>query len=202
MLFSTAGMTLEFAVVTMRQRCCGCLAIQTKLCEEARTHWPWHASCLTHPAWLTPCPLPPGFISTVVNGQAVQARVEESIALATEQGFPRWRAQADFLRGWLLVEQGEKEAGIAQMVEAYGYRASRSAGRCGRTYVLPYWLRRTGKKGRAAEGLNVVTEALARAHTDRVRVIYEAELYRIKGELLLRRLFADESRPKLVFKKR
>ena len=40
------------------------------------------------------------------------------------------------------------------------------------------------KAGQTVEGLNVVTEALARAHQSGARH-YDAELYRIKGELLL-----------------
>ena len=38
---------------------------------------------------------------------AVKARVEENTALASEQGFSPRRAMADFLRGWLLVEEGD-----------------------------------------------------------------------------------------------
>ena len=56
--------------------------------------------------------------------QTVQARVEEGMALATEQGFSRWLAQATFLKGWLLVEREQSEAGIATDDRGSGYRAS------------------------------------------------------------------------------
>ena len=96
MLFSTAGMTLEFAVVAMRQRCWGCLAIQTKLYAKpgrialARelSHPSSIAHALSFAAW---------FHQLRGEREAVQARVVEGMALATEQGFSSRRAQADFL---------------------------------------------------------------------------------------------------------
>ena len=39
--------------------------------------------------------------------QAVQARVEEGMVLAMEQGFSGRLAQAKFLQGWFLVEHGQ-----------------------------------------------------------------------------------------------
>ncbi len=68
-----------------------------------------------HPS-LTPCPSPLGSISIRGERQAVQARVEEGMTLATEQGFSSRLAQANFLQGWLLVEDGHWEAGITHMV--------------------------------------------------------------------------------------
>jgi predicted ATPase len=52
----------------------------------------------------------------------------------------------------------------------------------------PYWLallaEACGEGGQAKEGLEVLAEALAAVHTTGER-FYEAELYRLKGELLL-----------------
>jgi len=53
-----------------------------------------------------------------------------------------------------------------------------------RPYYLALLAEAFGKAGQADEGLSVLTEALAAVHKTEER-LYEAELYRLKGELLL-----------------
>jgi predicted ATPase len=87
------------------------------------------------------------------------------------------------MRGWALAEQGQGEEGIAHMRR--GLAAWRVAGsEAGRTYYLSLLAEAYGNVGQAAEGLPVLAEALACAHTMGERC-WEAELYRLKGELLL-----------------
>ena len=127
--------------------------------------------------------------------EAVQARVAEGMALATEQGFSPRRAQADFLQGWLLVEQGHREVGIAQMI------AARAAGRGRWDGHIAVLLADTyGKEGQTAAGLRVVNEELSRLQITGAR-FYEAELYRINGELLLRQAVPDEELAETCFEK-
>src|SRR5262249_4146152 len=45
---------------------------------------------------------------------AAQERAEAAISLATEQGFPLWRARGAVLRGWALAQQGQAKEGIDQ----------------------------------------------------------------------------------------
>jgi predicted ATPase len=52
--------------------------------------------------------------------------------------------------------------------------------------------------GQSIEGLKIVTEALARAQQTECRY-YEAELHRIKGELLLAQADADEQQAETCF---
>ena len=52
--------------------------------------------------------------------------------------------------------------------------------------------------GQTIEGLNVVTDALTRSHQTECRY-YDAELNRIKGELLLGRATADEQQAEACF---
>lgn len=47
--------------------------------------------------------------------QAAQDHVEKLLVLATEQQHRRWMKVANFLQGWLIVEQGQWERGITQM---------------------------------------------------------------------------------------
>src|SRR5262249_40366195 len=49
------------------------------------------------------------------EGRAVQERAESAITLATEQGFPYWRARSSLLRGWALAHQGQAQEGVEQM---------------------------------------------------------------------------------------
>jgi len=115
--------------------------------------------------------------------QEVQERTEELIALSTEQGFSFLLPWGVVPRGWVLVEQGQVEDGIAQMRQGLvAYRAT--GAELASTYFLALLAEACGKGGQAEEGLNVVVEALAIAERTGER-FYEAELYRLKGELLL-----------------
>ncbi len=108
--------------------------------------------------------------------RAAQERAEEAIALCSEQGFPYYVAVATVLRGRALAEQGEVEGGIAQIQR--GMSAVRSP-------LCLYNLAATYEKmGQAKEGLTVLEDALAIvSRTGHRRK--EAELYRLKGTLLL-----------------
>ena len=87
------------------------------------------------------------------------------------------------LRGWALAEQGQGEEGIAQMRQGLAAYRATGAELTGRIF-LPCWLRCMGKRGRQRKGSAVLAEALALVDKTGER-IYEAELYRLKGELLL-----------------
>jgi predicted ATPase len=123
--------------------------------------------------------------------QIVQARVEEGMALATEHGFSRWLTQATFLQGRLLFERGQNEAGIAQMVE--GRTSERGGIGLARWNALFAALlaEAYGKSGQTNEGLKIVNEELANARVTEC-CCYQAELHRIKGELLLGKAAEDE----------
>jgi TOMM system kinase/cyclase fusion protein len=117
------------------------------------------------------------------EGHAAQERAEAEIALCTEQGFALYLARTTILRGWALAEQGQSTEGIAQMRQ--GIAAWRATGaELQRPYYLSLLAEAYGQAGQAEEGLCVLTEALAVVHSTGERV-YEAELHRLKGELLL-----------------
>jgi predicted ATPase len=130
--------------------------------------------------------------------QTVQARVEEGLTLATEHGFSRWLAQATFLQGRLLVERGQKEAGITQMVAALATeRAGIGLARWNALFAA-LLAEAYGKTERTSEGLKVVNEELANARVTEC-CCYEADLHRIKGELLLTQNAADEQHAEACF---
>jgi predicted ATPase len=114
---------------------------------------------------------------------AVQEWAEAAIALASEQRLALWLGWAGSLRGWALAQQGQGEAGIAQIRQGMEtYLAT------GAVLDLPYMLallaEAYGTAGQTGEGLRTIDEALAAAHRTGERY-YEAELHRLKGELLL-----------------
>jgi predicted ATPase len=108
--------------------------------------------------------------------QRTYEQAEAALGLAREHGFAFRVAQATILRGWALVEQGQGEAGLTQICQ--GLAALRATGSETGAYLI--WLAAAyGRVGQREEGLRVAEEALARNES--------AELYRLKGELLLRR---------------
>jgi predicted ATPase len=106
------------------------------------------------------------------------------IAFCTEQqAFPQWLAVATFRRGWALAAQGQREEGIAQMRQ--GLTAWDATGaQMGQSGFLASLAAAYGEMGKPAEGLPVVAEALD-ALQKTAEGIFESEVYRVKGDLLL-----------------
>jgi predicted ATPase len=117
------------------------------------------------------------------EGSGTQEHAEALIRLCTEQGFTLFLAWGMILRGWALALRGDRAQGIAYIQR--GLAASRATGGGLRQ---PYWLallaEAYGKAGQGEDGLRVLAEALAVVDRTGERV-YEAELYRLKGQLTL-----------------
>ena len=119
------------------------------------------------------------------QGAYVQEQAEEGIALSTQMGFPFWRAIGLFWRGWSLAEQGHYEEGIEQMQQ--GLTAQRETGSSvNRVHFSVLLAEAYGHARQFAEGLHLLAEAEAEMEKTDER-LYEAELWRIYGELSLRR---------------
>jgi len=111
-------------------------------------------------------------------------RAEEAIAICTKQGLALWLAWGMIIRGWALAEQGQGEAGIAQI--AQGLAVVRTMGaEVARTYYLALLAEAYQSVGQPEAGLSVLAEALAQVEKTGER-FWEAEMYRLKGELLLK----------------
>ena len=87
-------------------------------------------------------------------------------------------------QGSAMVQQGLVEYGIERL--RAGLDSLRSTGA---RIMMPYFLgmlaEAYGKPGRSQDGLSVLAEAIAMANVTRERW-WEAELYRLKGELMLK----------------
>ena len=115
--------------------------------------------------------------------QAVQERAEAAIALTTEQGFPIWLAWGIISQGWASVEQGRGAEGLSQMCRGLAAQQATGAGLLESQHLgLLAEAYRTADQVEA--GLTTVGEAVAFVERTKER-FYEAELYRLKGELLL-----------------
>ncbi|NIV37992.1 MAG: hypothetical protein GWN58_53830, partial [Anaerolineae bacterium] len=113
----------------------------------------------------------------------VQDLAEAAVALSTEHGFPFWLAMGTFLQGWALVEQGRVEEGIAQMRQGLAaWQATRIGIYC--SYYLALLAEVCAGVDQLEEGWRLLTEALAAVGGNGERT-FEAELHRLKGELLL-----------------
>jgi predicted ATPase len=129
--------------------------------------------------------------------RAVQERAEAVISLATEQGFPHWRAQGVILRGWTLAQQGQVQAGIEQIHQ--GLRAFRASGA---ELLRPYYLALLAEAhnviGQPEAGLTALAEALTLVDKTGERWS-EPELYRLKGELLLQQASDNQHEAETCF---
>jgi predicted ATPase len=121
--------------------------------------------------------------------RAVQERTEALLALASEQGFAYWAACALVLEGWLLADRewaSERIARIRQGIAAY--RAT------GAVHFDPYFLGLLAQaqrgEGQVPEAEETVTEGLDMVRRTGERY-YEAELLRLRGELLLAKPMPD-----------
>jgi class 3 adenylate cyclase/predicted ATPase len=117
------------------------------------------------------------------EARQVQEQAAAMIALSTEHGFVQWIAGGMLLRGWALAQQGMVEEGIRQIQQ--GHSAWLADGNeLGKTQILARLAEAYGQAGRTEEGLHVLAEAFAALHKNAERH-YEADLYRLQGELVL-----------------
>ncbi|MGO9569092.1 MAG: AAA family ATPase [Desulfomonilaceae bacterium] len=103
--------------------------------------------------------------------------------LGSEQGILYWSAVGGIVGTWALIEQGETQGAIARTRRALAdYTAT------GSVLMRPYWLallaEALAKGGDPQKGIKVLTKAEAIVETSGERLC-EAELHRLKGELLL-----------------
>ena len=117
------------------------------------------------------------------------SQVEEyaaaGVALATEHRLPFLAAVGGVLQGWTLCQQGRTEQAITQIRR--GITAAQETGASwGRPYFLALLAGAYERDGQIEEGLGVLVEALGLVRKTDERFC-EAELYRLRGELLLAR---------------
>jgi predicted ATPase len=112
-----------------------------------------------------------------------QVHAEAVLTIANEHGLVMYQAMATVLRGWALIYQERNEVAIEQM--RHGLAALQITGtELLRPHFLGLLAEGLGKAGQTEEGVRTLQEALALAQGNGEGA-YEAELYRLKGEMLL-----------------
>jgi predicted ATPase len=138
-----------------------------------------------------------GFHQLCRDGHTAQEAAEAAIHLTTDQGFPHWRAYSALLRAWALAHLGQAQAGIEQI--KHSLRAYRATGaEIWRPYGLALFAEAHGTLGQPAAGLTTLAEALTVVDTTGQRW-YEAEIYRLKGELLLQQASDNQTETESCF---
>jgi serine/threonine protein kinase/predicted ATPase len=116
-------------------------------------------------------------------GAEVETAADEEIALATDQGFQLWHALGTLHKGAALLQQKRRDEAMPLLLK--GYSAFRATGAEVRA---PAYLSILGaaymQSGRFEDAHRTLDEALAVAARNDDRC-HEAELHRLKGELLL-----------------
>ena len=114
---------------------------------------------------------------------AVQEHAEAVITLSRERDFAFYLAYGTILRGWALVAQGQHTEGIVQMRQGIADNQATETV-IAQPYLLALLAEGCAKARHVKEGLQALAEAseIVNRHSERE---YEAELYRLKGELLL-----------------
>jgi predicted ATPase len=123
-------------------------------------------------------------LSLVGDDVALDERVGQLVAVATEQGFPFWGAQGTIHHGWAKVKKGDVVDGISLLRRgSAAYRAT------GAELWMPYYIALVATAceiaGQIEEGLTLLDDALQIVKRTGERW-FAAELYRHKGQLLQR----------------
>jgi predicted ATPase len=117
------------------------------------------------------------------NVETAKQLAEEGIAFSSTHGFPIWSLAANYTLGWALGQSNDLEASVALLrgaTDAWRTLGAQST----RPHQLGLLADALGRSGRAEEGLTVLDLALAEVRTTNEEY-YEAELHRLRGELLL-----------------
>jgi predicted ATPase len=115
--------------------------------------------------------------------QRATAHVEEAIAHSIEHSFLDFEQRARFIQGALLAQSGDPRRGIELMHSAIAAtERTNSVNR--RTLYLGHSAAAHASLGQPEVGLDLLDEAIQTADKTNER-FFEAELYRLRGEILL-----------------
>jgi predicted ATPase len=117
--------------------------------------------------------------------EAATTQAEEALAVCAEHGLPVVELWCLLPRGWAAAYRGDVSAGIADIRESMDRRRSMGMGA-----VWPWFFallaEAQGLAGQVDDGLSSLEEALGWVERNDER-LYEAEVHRLRGELLLTR---------------
>jgi adenylate cyclase len=154
---------------------------------------------LSHPVTQTNALLYANYVHWVRGeSRAALEGAEAMITLSNEHGFLQLAGIGTFLRSLALTDQGQLQEGIAGMRAIM--EAMRSGGAVlGLPMMLALLAEAHGKAGQSEEGLALIAEAQEFIEKTEERSV-EAEMHRVKGELLLVRSASDPAQAEASFR--
>ncbi|HVB79450.1 MAG TPA: adenylate/guanylate cyclase domain-containing protein [Candidatus Binataceae bacterium] len=117
--------------------------------------------------------------------EVVRELAEAAMAIGEEHGFPEWLEWGRWVHGWALAELGDLERGMGEMEAAIAGFA-RIGGVPRQAFTATMLAKGYEKLGRIDQALALLDDSRARMERSGER-LDEAELYRVKGELLYAR---------------
>lgn len=117
------------------------------------------------------------------NAEQLKKHAEALIKLSKEIGLPSWLGVSNCYWGIALTNSGEVQRGIAIIKEGVAIRRSRKS-HCYLSGILASLAKAQMNAGQLREGLDSLNDAFSFVENTGERH-YEAELYRLRGELLL-----------------
>jgi predicted ATPase len=185
------------------------------LCYAAATHWQLGypdralkrsdearalAQRLSHPLNLAQAELWSSILRQFrLEAQVVVESAESLIKRSAEHGITDWLDWATCLRGWAMAALGDHEEEIAQIRESLAALGAKGAG-VWRPYFLCMLAEAYMETGRVDQGLSTLTEALNAADKHEERQ-HEAQIYRLKGDLLLRQASSNAAEAQQCFER-
>jgi predicted ATPase len=123
-------------------------------------------------------------LSLVGDSAALGEQADQLVSVATEQGFPVWRAQGTIFRGWVKVKNRDVAEGISLLRS--GSAAYRATGaQLWMSYYIALLAGACEIAGQIDEAVTLLDDAVQIAERTGERW-FAAELNRHKGQLLLR----------------
>jgi class 3 adenylate cyclase/predicted ATPase len=126
--------------------------------------------------------------STTRDAQRTLQLTDEAVAVSTKHSFELGLSWATVLQGWALAEQGREE-GLRKLTQGLSAVAATGAS-LNNTFILALLAEIYLRHNRIDEGLGAIEDAQKLA-TTWGELFWQAELFRLKGELLLRQ--SDQS---------
>jgi predicted ATPase len=171
-------------------RCFGAWALWFLGKPDRALHWTQEALSLAQEI-SEPHTLCRAFLFTAIlhqlrrDNRLAQECADAAIAVAGEHHLTMFQANATVTRGWAMtmINQGLEETSIENMRQGFAARLATGT-ELMRPHMLAQLAEALSKARQTEEGLRVLEEALAVTDHTGERY-YEAELFRLKGELLL-----------------
>jgi predicted ATPase len=183
------------------------------LCYSAATHWHLGfperalkrsnealilAEKLAHPLFLAQAELWASILGLFRREPSVVLQTTTSLTKrSTEHGITDWLDWANCLRGWATATHGNQDEGIAQLRESVLALETKGAG-VWRPFFLSLLAETCVETNRVDDGLRAVTEALTAADKHEERE-HDAEIHRLRGELLLRQIDSNAAEAQRCF---